>query len=189
MDAFTKYMEPILAKKEGGAYTNNPADKGGPTKWGVTEHTARACGYLGDMRDLTMDQALVIDKALFWMQPGLDSIDMLFPALAAYMLDLGVNMGPLWPAYFVQRALNVLNRQAQDWSDIEVDGHFGILSRGALAALLKKRGPEGGQVLMSMVRAQASVRYIEIAEHDPRQEVFEYGWQHWRAFAPPTAET
>jgi len=188
MDTFTKYMQPILAKKEGGEYTNNPADKGGATRWGVTEHVARACGYLGDMRDLTIDTALVIDRKMFWTQPRLDLIDPIMPGLAAYMLDLGVNMGPRWPAYFVQRALNVLNRQGQDYPDVEIDGVFGVLSRAALSAFLVKRGWEGGGVLMSMVRAQASVRYIEIAEHNPTQETFEYGWQHWRAYAPPAAE-
>ena len=32
--------------REGG-YSNHPADKGGPTRWGVTEAVARANGYRG----------------------------------------------------------------------------------------------------------------------------------------------
>ena len=36
-------------------------------------------------------------------------------------------------------------------------------------------------MLLGMVTAQQSVRYIEIAEHDASQEDFEFGWQLHRA--------
>jgi hypothetical protein len=36
-------------------------------------------------------------------------------------------------------------------------------------------------VLLGMITAQHSARYIEIAEHDPSQETFEFGWQLNRA--------
>lgn len=36
--------------KEGG-YVDHPSDKGGPTRWGITQTTARAHGYTGDMRN------------------------------------------------------------------------------------------------------------------------------------------
>lgn len=48
-------MNPIIdgiIALEGG-YVFNPKDKGGATHWGITEATARAHGYAGDMRDLT----------------------------------------------------------------------------------------------------------------------------------------
>ena len=35
-----------------GRYVNHPADRGGPTCWGITEAVARAQGYDGSMRDL-----------------------------------------------------------------------------------------------------------------------------------------
>lgn len=30
----------------------SPSDKGGPTRWGITQTIARAHGYTGDMREL-----------------------------------------------------------------------------------------------------------------------------------------
>lgn len=47
-------MNPIIdgiIALEGG-YVFNPKDKGGATHWGITEATARAHGYAGDMRDV-----------------------------------------------------------------------------------------------------------------------------------------
>uniref|UniRef100_UPI00359318C9 glycosyl hydrolase 108 family protein n=1 Tax=Parasphingorhabdus sp. TaxID=2709688 RepID=UPI00359318C9 len=32
-----------------GDYSDHPADRGGPTRWGVTEAVARAQGYAGDI--------------------------------------------------------------------------------------------------------------------------------------------
>ena len=36
-------------------------------------------------------------------------------------------------------------------------------------------------MLLGMVTAQQSVRYLEIAERNPTQEAFEFGWQLNRA--------
>lgn len=55
-------MNPIIdgiIALEGG-YVFNPKDKGGATHWGITEATARAHGYAGDMRDLTHAEAYAI---------------------------------------------------------------------------------------------------------------------------------
>ena len=40
-----------LIRREGG-YVNNPADRGGATKYGITEAVARQNGYKGHMKDL-----------------------------------------------------------------------------------------------------------------------------------------
>ena len=45
-----------LIDREGG-YVHNPADRGGATRYGVTEAVARAHGYAGAMRDFPRDEA------------------------------------------------------------------------------------------------------------------------------------
>ncbi len=55
-----------------GSYVDNPADRGGPTKWGITEKTARAHGYKGNMRDLSRDEAYLILEQDYWTAPGFD---------------------------------------------------------------------------------------------------------------------
>ena len=57
-----------ILEKEGG-YVNHADDRGGPTNWGITQVTARAHGYDGDMQKLTRQQALDILNADYWIAP------------------------------------------------------------------------------------------------------------------------
>ena len=57
-----------LIEREGG-YVSNPADKGGPTCFGITEAVARANGYSGAMRQLPREGAAAIYKRLYWVRP------------------------------------------------------------------------------------------------------------------------
>lgn len=177
---FIDYMQPVLVR-EGERFTDNPLDHGGATKWGITYSRARAAGYGGLMQDLTLERAMDIYRLFYWEQPMFDKIVPLVPNLAKYLLDIGINQGTNTVSKYPQRALNVLNAGASLWEDVEVDGVFGAMSRAALSSFLQRRGVEGSAVLIDMVQAQASVRYMEIAETKKDQEVWEWGWQK-RAF-------
>lgn len=177
---FTAYIEPVIVR-EGDKYTNNPLDHGGPTRWGITEARARAARYEGRMQDLTREQAIEIYRLFYWTQPMFDQVVPIVPLLAAYMLDIGVNQGTSRPGRYAQRALNVLNNGGSQYADINEDGVFGAMSRAALQSFIQRRGVEGASVMLDMVKAQASVKYIEIAEGNKSQEVWEWGWQK-RAF-------
>lgn len=165
-----------LVGREGG-YVNHPADRGGPTNWGITENVARAYGYKGDMRSLTRSVALEIYRSRYWLAPRFDAVAAYSMPVAEEMFDTGVNMGPGVAARFLQRALNVLNLQGKTYPDVAVDGAIGNMTLSALAAFLKFRGKDGEKVLTRMLNAQQSVRYIEIAENNSIQKAFEFGWQ------------
>ena len=164
-----------------GPYSNHKADRGGATAWGITEAVARAAGWTGAMADLSRETAIGIYHRRYWRAPGLDRIAPLDVALAERLLDIGINMGPPTGIRFLQRALNVPNRQGAAFADIAVDGAFGPATEAVLASFLRQRGAQGATVLRGMIIAQQAVRYIEIAEHDPSQEEFEFGWQLNRA--------
>lgn len=170
-----QYIDGII-EREGG-YTDHPADRGGPTKWGITEQVARAYGYHGRMQDLPRGVAKQIYLERYWVAPGFVHVNDHSPAIAEELLDTGVNMGTGVAARFLQRALNVLNNEAKTYPDIAVDGAIGRMTIAALRAFLSARGKDGHVVLWRMLNAQQSVRYIEIAEARPSQEVFQYGWQ------------
>lgn len=171
-----KLIDDVIKSEGWDKYTNNPNDRGGPTKWGVTEATARAFGYVGDVKDMTYEQAFEIYLERFWLQPKFDRLMMFSKQLALICFSWGVNSGPAAPSKALQRALNVLNRRAKDYPDIDTDGSLGRMSFSALTDFAKKRGSEGMSNLEQLVRAQWSVFYMGLAEKDESQEDFVNGW-------------
>src|SRR5688572_25233622 len=99
--------------KEGGD-SNHPADRGGPTRWGITQAVARANGYHGDMRVLPRETAIAIYRHEYFEKPGFFAVAALSPAIAEELFDTGVNMGPAVPSMMLQRLLIVLNRGGAD---------------------------------------------------------------------------
>ena len=69
-DAAVDRLIEALIDREGG-FVDHPADKGGPTCFGITEAVARAHGYAGAMRRLPRDEAAAIYRRLYWLRPAL----------------------------------------------------------------------------------------------------------------------
>jgi lysozyme family protein len=166
----------MLIDREGG-YVDHPADKGGPTCFGITEAVARAHGYRGAMRQLPRDDAAAIYRRLYWLRPRFDEIARRCLRLGAELFDTGVNMGPAVAVTFLQRALTALNRNGQDYPDLVPDGRVGPATLAALDGFFAIRGKAGGQtVLLRALEALQGERYLRLAERRPANEAFLYGW-------------
>ncbi len=161
--------------REGG-YSNHPADKGGATRWGVTQAVARANGYMGDMHNFPRDEAVRIYRRLYWMRPGFDRVEPLASKVAAELFDTGVNMGPATAVGILVRALNALNRNGTDYADIGTPPKIDDTVIAALSAFIRKRGEGGEQVLLKALEALQGERYVRLAESRPANEAFLYGW-------------
>lgn len=164
-----------LIRREGG-YVDHPADRGGPTMYGITELVARAYGYSGPMQSMPRALAVQIYTERYWIDPKFHLVHDHSAAVAEELLDTGVNMGPMVASRFLQRALNVLNAQGKTYPDIAVDGVIGRMTLAAMQAFLRHRGKDGHVVLLRMLNAQQAVRYMEIAEGRSSQEDFMFGW-------------
>ena len=165
-----------LIEREGG-YACHPADRGGPTRFGITEAVARAHGYGGAMAELPRDEAAAIYRRLYWLRPRFDQIGERAPRAAAELFDTGANMGPAVAATFLQRALTALNRGGKDYPDLVPDGRVGPATIAALDAFLGARGARGGEtVLLRALEALQGERYLRLAEKRPANEAFLYGW-------------
>jgi lysozyme family protein len=77
---------------------------------------------------------------------------------------------------FLQRGLNVLNRETYDYADIDVDGHMGSGTLGALKKYLAVRGEEGEKVLVSLLNCLQGAFYVSLAEERSKDETFVFGW-------------
>lgn len=159
-----------------GGYTNNPADPGGETIWGITAAVARQNGYAGPMASMPRDTAARIYKLEYVYGPGFDHVYERAGALGAEQIDIGINMGVATAGMWLQRALNALNRQQADYADIAVDGQVGAGTINALTAYLTKRGDEGAAVITEAVRCLRGARYVELCEGRPADEEFVYSW-------------
>lgn len=172
------YFDNLLSKE--GGYVNNPDDAGGATHWGITEKTARAHGYAGNMWDLTREQAIQIYRADYWYGPNFAQVDMISPAIAQELLDTGVNMGPTVASKWLQRWLSALNKQSSLYPDLLSDGVIGPRTLSALKKYLSVRGKEGEQVLLRGINCSQGARYLELAEQREANETFLYGWLNTR---------
>jgi lysozyme family protein len=168
-----------LITREGG-YSNNPADAGGETCWGITAAVARAFGYQGPMMLLPMATASDIYLQRYWLGPRFDELDAVSGALAYKLFDIGVNQGQATGVRYLQRALNVLSNQGSLYPVIATDGGIGKLTLNSLRLFLIKRAPDAEKVLLAMVRAQQCVDYMQIGEASPSQQQFEWGWEDAR---------
>lgn len=161
-----------IIRVEGG-YVNDPDDSGGATKYGITEEVARQFGYIGPMIDLPREIAFKIYEGRYWTPLRGDDLASLSEAVAGELADTGVNAGTHRASVFLQRSLNVLNKRAKLYPDLEVDGLIGDATLTALSRYLEHRNEI---VLVKMLNCLQGAFYVELAERREKDERFIYGW-------------
>jgi lysozyme family protein len=149
-----------------GGYSNNPADPGGATNFGIIQreldrwngaHPGQ--GFPGDVKDLTQVQAQAIYRANYWRWDGIRD-----PALAIKLFDIGVNCGPGTAIRLLQVAVNFLAKPP-----ISVDGGLGPATLAAVNA----QAPDA--MMQALCKAQSD-HYQAIVANNLSQSVFLKGW-------------
>lgn len=158
-----------LIQREGG-YSDHPADKGGPTMYGITERKAREHGYLGNMRDMPRTLAETIYMGEYWIRTN---ISRLRPhSVAEEVLDSAVLHGPGTAIMWLQVALNAFNDHGKLYADCKTDGILGTKTLEIVAAYMAARGKQDGEaVLVRALNCLQGAYMIEL-----RQEDFVFGW-------------
>ena len=174
MSLKAKIVAEIIGRE--GGYSNNPADSGGETMYGITVAVARANGYTGPMRAMPRAVAERIIGAEYCDALSLDAVEALTPPIAAELADTAVNMGVAVAGRFLQRALNAFNQGGGLYRDLAVDGRCGPVTVAALRAYLAHRRTDGERVMLRALNALQGARYIELAEAREKDEAFVFGW-------------
>ncbi|MGH4001038.1 MAG: glycoside hydrolase family 108 protein [Pseudonocardiaceae bacterium] len=158
-------------------FVAHPDDRGGPTKYGVTQKTLGS--YRGrpvtreEVEALTVDEAIRIYELRYVVDPGFDKLAEISLRVAAEVVDTGVNMGVGTAGVFLQRALNALNARGELYPDLVVDGRCGSATRAALTSYLAHRNESA---LVKALNCLQGARYVELCEARERNESFLYGW-------------
>lgn len=116
MSAFNDAFAALIGNE--GGYSNNPADPGGETMYGVTKRVAQANGYTGDMKQLTLDAARQIAKKQYWDRYSCDQFD---ARIGFQVFDAAYNGGH--PVAWLQQAVGV-----------QADGALGPVTIAAVKA-------------------------------------------------------
>ena len=159
MDRFEKIFDHLL-KVEGG-YSDDKHDKGGKTKYGITEEEARDFGYKGDMQDLTIDFAKNIYLKKYYLGNKLDKV--VNDKVALSICDWAVNSGRNGTKN-AQIAVNQLTN-----ANLDVDGIIGNKTLEALNAA----DPEK---FLEVYHNLQRIYYKGKVEADRTQEDFLAGW-------------
>lgn len=186
------YAVNIVLQHEGG-YTNDLADPGGATNFGITQKELSLCyerlNIPESVKKLTNNDAKIYYKSEWWDKYHYDGINSLY--IATKILDIAVNIGP-YPAHtLIQKTVNeylkTTNIQWPDWirkiyfldkfipgdKSIPVDGLFGGITIGAINSICENYREID---LASLMQHEQKMFYINLVKEKPQLKTFLQGW-------------
>jgi len=154
-----------------GGYSDDPDDRGGKTKYGITEAVfgdAIRRGIISpiraDIRELSLEEAKAIYRKDYWDRLQLGEVK--DATIAAEIFDTAVNMGRMAATLICQRALNYLGE------DVDEDGVMGRMTIAAVNRWCKK----DARALFVCLNGFQFMQYVKIVNGNETQKKFARGW-------------
>lgn len=154
-ELFDRAIEVVLAH-EGEVLTDHPNDRGGPTKFGISQRWNPEV----NVRELTREQAIEIYWQRYWLGRGYEQLP---EPIVIKVFDLAVNLGDQTAVICLQRALRACGLR------VKVDGLLGPETCGAA-------GRADAVALMAALRSEAAGEYRLRVARDAGQTAFRDGW-------------
>lgn len=168
-----------VLKNEGG-FVNHPADKGGPTNFGITQTTLsrflERAATIEDVRNLDVETARDIYELRYYRKPRIDKLP---DAIQPFAFDSAVNHGPRRAIRFVQEVCNDAG-----FGPLATDGLMGPKTKAVAEACHEALGD---WMLVALVE-ERQMFYVNIVTNNTSQVVFLKGWlNRARQFLPNVA--
>lgn len=169
-----------------GGYTHDPDDVGGETYkgvartyypnwagWTIIDAAKDVPNFPNNLRGNDGLDAMIRQfyKENYWNLFWGDQIPN--QEVANEMFDTGVNMGVGRSVKYLQKALNVLNRNQKNYGDIVEDGGFGV---NTMTALNQYLAIDDESFLVKIMNILQGMHYIDYMTKSPTQEKFARGW-------------
>lgn len=169
----TQTIKEIIAdiiKKEGG-YVNHPADKGGPTNYGITA-MSYAEYFKCNAASVTIDQIKAVTPhlaerlyyTLYYVRPNIINLPQ---PIQPIMLDMAVNHGRRGAVKILQKTL-----ASYGYPRINADG---LIGEKTITTATQAVAELGTHLINAIVEERIN-HYQSIIKNDPSQAVFKAGW-------------
>ena len=169
---FNESLEIILDMEGRDKTSDHPADKGGLTKWGISQNAHPEL----DIRSLTYEQAGEIYRTKYWDAVEADQL----PApIDLIVFDMAVNHGPGHAGRFLQSSINSLLPILGQRVALKVDGAIGPVTLARLHDLEARNTLAVACVARELLLRRTRF-YTRLIGGDKSQRVFVYGWLRQR---------
>ena len=155
----------FIIAKEGG-YVEDPYDKGGATKYGISSKFIQANDLkIKDVKELTLLQAKEIYYIFFWNPLKLDQFN--DSTVQLFVFDTSINCGKEKAATLLQTSINSI-------SHIAVDGKIGNETIGTCNNIISNN--KNCKILKQLLLSSRIAYYMHIVNQDETQRRFLKGW-------------
>jgi lysozyme family protein len=149
-----------------GGYSNDPADPGGETMYGITKKQ-----YPNeDIKNMTLERAKLIYKQDYWDRLRLGELDN--ASIAEKLFDICVNMGPGRATLIAQKAVNFIGYYVEKTTD--EDGRIGPETMKFLNYWCQRE--DDTKALFKAINGFQFMYYVEICKANPALYKFSKGW-------------
>ncbi len=151
-----------LLKWEGEDYVDDPVDRGGPSKFGISQKSYPDL----NIKALTRAAAKQIYYNDYFMASPFN--DITHERLREKLFDMDVNLGHKNACKCLQRALKAFGSRAQD------DGIYGAFTKEKLQNVLSL--DKGEEQLLAALKCEHASHYRSLIAKFPKFKKFETGW-------------
>jgi lysozyme family protein len=175
LDHFYRAIERTMAFE--GGWSDDPDDRGGRTKYGITEGTWQTFRNRGlwkgailptDVANITREHAIHVYMHLYWDAIHLSELQS--GIVSARVFDCAVNSGTGRAVKLLQQAHNAI--VPDGWGELKTDGIMGAITIRAINRLSEKYE----QALLGAFNAMRFNYYSTIIQNNQSQRKFVRGW-------------